>query len=229
MRAVRRQRVWGVELELEIDSSCPLPDLTESVRATCDLVDQTQENTVLELILMPSLEASWWPGDVSVQDVSRWEQALRRVERLRAHTLAVAHGVCVGPTLDALLTVDVRVATPDLRLVVAPGQGQPWPGMALYRLANQLGVARARQAVLLGKEILVERAMELGLIDQITDDTSSTLAGLASALGHRSGVDLAIRRQLLLEAPATSFELALGVHLAACDRELRQARRGFAP
>ncbi|KOG89867.1 enoyl-CoA hydratase, partial [Streptomyces varsoviensis] len=36
-----------------------------------------------------------------------------------------------------------------------------------------------------------------------------------------SGKDLAIRRQLLLDARTTSFEDALGPHLAACDRLLR--------
>ena len=36
------------------------------------------------------------------------------------------------------------------------------------------------------------------------------------------GAELAIRRQLMLEAPTATFEDALGVHLAACDRSLRR-------
>jgi len=37
------------------------------------------------------------------------------------------------------------------------------------------------------------------------------------------GRELSIRRRLLLEAASTSFEDALGAHLAACDRALRRA------
>ena len=44
-------------------------------------------------------------------------------------------------------------------------------------------------------------------------------------LGRVAGAEHAIRRQLLLEAATTSYEDALGAHLAACDRELRRLRR----
>jgi isomerase DpgB len=37
-----------------------------------------------------------------------------------------------------------------------------------------------------------------------------------------AGEELAIRRQLLLDAGHTRFEDALGSHLAACDRALRR-------
>jgi isomerase DpgB len=48
---------------------------------------------------------------------------------------------------------------------------------------------------------------------------------LAAAAG---GAELAIRRQLVLEAATTTFEDALGMHLAACDRALRRAAAGSA-
>jgi isomerase DpgB len=40
------------------------------------------------------------------------------------------------------------------------------------------------------------------------------------------GAELAIRRQLMLEAMTTTFEDALGTHLAACDRALRSVATG---
>jgi len=43
-----------------------------------------------------------------------------------------------------------------------------------------------------------------------------------------SGAELAIRRRLVAEAPATTLEDALGVHLAACDWALRRAATGAA-
>ena len=38
-----------------------------------------------------------------------------------------------------------------------------------------------------------------------------------------TGRELAIRRRLLLDATTTSYEDALGAHLAACDRAVRSA------
>jgi isomerase DpgB len=49
------------------------------------------------------------------------------------------------------------------------------------------------------------------------------LARSGRVTGAVAGAELAIRRQLLLDAPTVSFDDALGVHLAACDRAIRQA------
>ncbi|MEK8174877.1 hypothetical protein NKH77_54940 [Streptomyces sp. M19] len=43
-------------------------------------------------------------------------------------------------------------------------------------------------------------------------------------MGRISDQELAVRRQLLLEAASVEYDEALGVHLAACDRELRRLR-----
>lgn len=43
------------------------------------------------------------PQDLTIALISKWERALRRLERLRASTIAVADGDCGGMALDALL------------------------------------------------------------------------------------------------------------------------------
>ena len=69
--------------------------------------------------------------------VSKWERGLRRLERLDMTTVAMATGDCGGLALDALLATDYRVATSDVRLLVPVAGGATWPGMAIYRLAQQ--------------------------------------------------------------------------------------------
>jgi isomerase DpgB len=104
--------------------------------------------------------------------------------------------------------------------------------MALYRLARQAaGAALARRAVLLGTSIGATEAQAMGIIDDTADDGELALEKLEKAMraaGALPGAELAIRRQLVLEAPTTTFEDALGVHLAACDRALRRAAAGVA-
>jgi isomerase DpgB len=73
-------------------------------------------------------------------------------------------------------------------------------------------------------DVALERATELGLIDQVSEDISAAVLTAAVLTGRTSDQELAVRRQLLLEAASVEYDDALGVHLAACDRELRRLR-----
>jgi isomerase DpgB len=163
--------------------------------------------------------------DLSVALVSKWERALRRLERLPAVTVAVARGDCGGMAFDVLLATDYRIASSSVRLLLPAAVGAIWPGMALYRLARQASGSAVRRALLFGAPIKARDALRMQLVDELTDDPAAALAAAAEAAASLPGTELAIRRQLILEAPATSFEDALGVHLAACDRALRLLAR----
>jgi isomerase DpgB len=82
--------------------------------------------------------------------------------------------------------------------------------------------------VLLGIPIAAAEAVAMRLIDELTIDTKSALAAAAERASTFSGAEVAVRRQLMLDASADSFEDALGAHLAACDRMLRRASAGTA-
>jgi isomerase DpgB len=154
--------------------------------------------------------------------VSKWERALRRLERLARPTVAVVSGDCGGPALDALLATDFRIATPDARLLLTVHGDATWPGMSLYRLARHAGANQIRRAALLGAPIDTAEALALRLVDEVVNDTDAALADLAKLAAGITGKELAIRRQLIFDASRTSFEDALGSHLAACDRALRR-------
>jgi isomerase DpgB len=175
-----------------------------------------------------------WPhesGTHAIHLVTQWERTLRRVERLPAVVVAVVGaGVCRGPAFDLLLATDYRIATGDLRLELAGADGAVWPGMALYRLASQLGVAAARRLVVSRESLTALRAMEVGIIDEFAldgDGTASRIPDVIESLVGVGGKEFAIRRQLIIEAASSSFDEALGPHLAACDRALRLARQGM--
>lgn len=105
--------------------------------------------------------------------------------------------------------------------------GATWPGMALFRLARHgASTAAIRRAVLFGTPIEAADALALQLVDEVVDDPAAAEAVARQRAGAVGGSELAIRRQLLLDAPTTSFEEALGVHLAACDRVLRRSAVG---
>ncbi len=205
-----------------IDGARPLS--AETVQALNELCGQAEDAAVRTPLVL-RVGGAPIPATVPAPPlalVNKWERALRRLERLDLPTVALVSGDCGGVALEVLLATDHRIAAPGSRLLLPAEADGVWPGMALYRLANQAGIAATRQAVLFGGALPAERALALHLLDRIADDPSAALADTAEALIAASD-GIAIRRQLMLDAGTTSFEEALGRHLAACDRLLRRA------
>jgi isomerase DpgB len=209
-------------LETRIDGARPLSaDVIADLAAVCDKVERDNiGSVVIHVSGAPVLPSS---RDLTIGLVSNWERVLRRVERLPAVTVGIAEGECAGAAFEALLATDYRIALLPMRLLLPVSDGATWPGMGLYRLVRQAGGSQGRRSVLFGAALEVGDALRMQLIDEVAEDSAQALALAALLAASVSGPEVAIRRQLMLETPASSFEDALGVHLAACDRALRRA------
>jgi isomerase DpgB len=192
-----------------------------AMEAVCAAVESDKAAILLPVHVSGAPSGAWTHG-LDVALVTKWERCLRRLERLGVTTVAVASGDCGGPALDVLLATDYRIAAPGIRLSLSVDEEATWPGMAIYRLAHQVGGARVRRAVLFGACIDARESIEMGLIDELADDPARALDAAAEMAGTLSGREMAIRRQLMFDAATTSFEDALGRHLAACERALRR-------
>ncbi|WP_329009743.1 hypothetical protein OG271_25885 [Micromonospora rifamycinica] len=207
-------------LDVPVDTSAGLIALTGDVELLCRRTDE-ERPALLVLRLGGDGE---WPGPVGVHEVNKWERALRRLERLDVLTVAVADGACGPAAVEILFAVDMRAGLAGATLRLAAGADGAWPGMGVYRLAERLGPAAARRLLLatdLGTLSATE-ALHHGLLDEVVADLAARLAGLHRAAAGRA--DVWMRRSLLLSAGQTPFEVALGTHLAACDRVLRSDR-----
>ncbi|GAA2727335.1 enoyl-CoA-hydratase DpgB [Actinocorallia aurantiaca] len=213
---------------LDVDGDRPLSAaLVAEVHAFCDLVEDAPDGTAAVVRLSGTESSRLWPGPVGIDLVSRWEKALRRLERAPAARIAIASGLCGGPALEVLLTCDHRIGAPGVRFEFPVRDGGVWAGMAVHRLVAQSGGAVARRMVLFGAALPAERALADGLLDEIVEDPEQAAALLAGSIGRLASGELAIRRRLVHDAAVTGFEEALGMHLAACERTLsRTAARG---
>jgi isomerase DpgB len=210
------------ELVLRLDGSRPLS--AASVEELADLCDRAEDHREAGPVTVhvTGVPFDGWAAGLTVGLVSKWERVVRRFERLGRVTVAVGSGDCAGTALDLLLAADVRIVAPGTRLLFSWAGGATWPGMTVYRLTQQAGAAGIRRAVLLGVPIEADRALALNLVDEVSEDPATTLAELAEAACAMDGAETAIRRQLIFEAGSTTFEDALGAHLAAADRALRR-------
>jgi isomerase DpgB len=218
---VKRAEVSG-EPMLRLDGTRPLSAAV--VERLNDLCDHAEDHpgpgpVTLHVTGVPP---EGWAKDLTVGLVSKWERVVRRFERIGRVTVVVASGDCAGTALDLLLAADVRIVAPGTRLLLPWVGGTTWPGMTVHRLTQQAGSAGIRRAVLLGAPIEADRALALALVDAVSEDPATAVARLTASAGALDGAELAIRRQLVFEAGSTTFEDALGAHLAAADRTLRR-------
>ncbi|MEU7862440.1 enoyl-CoA-hydratase DpgB [Nonomuraea sp. NPDC049141] len=219
----------GDALSIRIDGALPVsPESIGKLRELCDRADDHEGGRPV-VVHVSGTPAHPRAEGLTVALVNKWEQALRRLERLAAPTVALASGDCGGRAFEALLATDYRIATPHTRFLMPLQAGAAWPGMGTFRMAQQAGAAGARRSVLFGMPITTAEALSLHLIDEIVADPDAARARTAELADVVSGQELAIRRQLLLNAETMSFEDALGTHLAACDRVLRRAAAEVAP
>lgn len=207
---------------LRIDDDLP-PFSTVLITALDGLCDHVEDAAGTGRLTLRLGTVPPTTGPVGIHEVNKWERVLHRLERAPAVTIAVVEQDCAGPTFEALLACDYRIARTGTQLSPPTAQGAPWPGMAIHRLATQLGAAYARRLVLFGTEMTATEAFHSGLVDVVTDDVEQALSEADSLTEPLLGTEVAVRRRLLLEASSTSFDESLGTHLSACDRALRRA------
>ena len=137
-------------------------------------------------------------------------QAFDRVAALPVPVIAVLSGHALGGGLELALAADLRLAlagaklgTPEVTLGMISG----W--MGVRRLAETIGVARARQMTLLGLPITAAQALEWGLVNAVAENPDE--------LEQQLGVWLA---RLCSNGP-TAMELTKGI-LASMHADFRQ-------
>ncbi|MBA3545390.1 MAG: enoyl-CoA hydratase/isomerase family protein [Nannocystis sp.] len=166
-------------------------------------------------------------------------ETISRLEQTPKLVIAALNGHCVGGGLEIALAADLRVARrgaarcglPEVKLGVLPGTG------GTQRLVRALGKAKAIELMATGETFDFDRALALGLVNQVWDAEHSA-AFLAQAREYAAQFvpPRAASRAvgLIKRACQTGAELSLQDGLAL-ERELQQrlftgddAREGIA-
>lgn len=182
-----------------------------------------EEPSIRVLVLAGAGERAFCGGnDVSEFDAIRADpaaaecyNAMQRtaaeaVRELNKPVVAAVHGYCLGAGLEFALMSDFRICTADARLgVPAVKLGLPYRLEDILKVVDVVGLARAREMVLLGRQYGGEEAFALGIVHRLVPDR----AALAEAANE-------IARELAENAPLS---------LAAAKVAFREAARRDAP
>jgi enoyl-CoA hydratase len=133
-----------------------------------------------------------------------------RLAALPVPTVAAIEGNALGGGLELALCCDLRVAAesarlglPEVRLGVMPGSG------GTQRLPRLIGLARAKELILLGELIDAATALEFGLVTRVVAD------GAAESTAREIGETIAQRGPMAVREAKAALDVALEVPLAA--------------
>ena len=101
----------------------------------------------------------------------RGQRLMNKITELPQKMVAAVNGYCFGGALDLALACDRRIASPNARFA-HPGAGlgiiTGWGGT--QRLPRLVGTANALELFFTASPIDAERALAIGLVDEITDE-----------------------------------------------------------
>jgi enoyl-CoA hydratase/carnithine racemase len=106
-------------------------------------------------------------GDFGLDDFIAWESMMVALERLDCLTVAAINGHCLGGGLQLALVCDYRLASEEALIGLPAVKECLIPSMALYRLPRLIGMARAKELILLGDLISAREAEHYGVLNRV--------------------------------------------------------------
>jgi enoyl-CoA hydratase len=112
----------------------------------------------------------WYAYDTieAYQEGYRGGKIFAALEELPVVTIAAISGTCLGGGCELALSCDIRICTPDATFgqpEILLGNGPSWGGY--YRLARTVGIAAAKEMILLGDTYTAAEAHRLGLVNRV--------------------------------------------------------------
>ena len=95
-------------------------------------------------------------------------RAERAIEGLRKPTIAMIHGYCIGGGAGLALACDIRFADTRAKFAITPAKlGLVYSLESTKRVVDLAGPSRAKWILMSGLQIPAERALQLGLVDEL--------------------------------------------------------------
>ena len=152
-----------------------------------------------------------------------FRDALGAVAAIPRFTIAAITGVALGGGCELALACDWRICAegarlgqPEILLGIIPGGG------GTQRLPRLVGVARAKEIILTGRQVSADEALRIGLVDEVVPATEVLDRALAKAAELAAGAVVAQGYAKAAVDEGTETTLAWGL-----DRELELFEQVF--
>ena len=114
-------------------------------------------------------------------------------------TIAAIDGFALGGALELALACDLRIASPETRL------GFPEVGLGLIpcyggtqRLSRLVGLSPALDMILTGRQITAKEALQIGLVNRISEETLQTALEIANIVARNAPIALGLAKEAVV-------------------------------
>ena len=129
-------------------------------------------------------------------------EAIEALEAYPYPTVAAVNGHAIGGGLEVALACDLRVAALEARMGMPPAKlGLIYSHTGLRKFIDAVGVSRARELFLVGRNIDAERALDWGLVNSVhhDDELEQAAIDLAVEIAGNAPLSLAGNKRVIRE------------------------------
>lgn len=118
--------------------------------------------------------------------------AIEALEGYAYPVVAALNGHAIGGGLELALTADIRLGAPGIKLGMPPAKlGLVYSHTGLRKFIEVCGLANTCELFYVGRNVDVERAREMGLVNRVVDDVAEAGLSLASEIAANAPLSLA--------------------------------------
>lgn len=141
------------------------------------------------------------------------QSTFNALEQCRIPIIAAVHGACIGGAFDMIAACDMRYATTDATFKIQEINLAMMADLGgLQRLPYLLPDAVLRELAFTGTALTAERALSLGLVNEVFPDQKAMLAhvmGVADAIASRAPLAISASKEAINFARDHSIQDAL--------------------
>lgn len=136
--------------------------------------------------------------------------ALAGLDSCEIPIIAAINGHAIGGGLEVALACDLRISEPSAMFGMPPAKlGLVYSHTGLRRFIDAIGVPRTRELFLLGRRIDADRALDWGLVNEVSDagKVGDVALEMAKELAGNAPLSIAGNKRILRELAAAAAEL----------------------
>jgi len=158
--------------------------------------------------------------DASEHKILFEDMVLRRLARLPMPTIAAIDGPALGGGFELALACDLRVLKRGVAVGLTEARIGGLAGSGAVRLTHLVGPARAKELLFTGETIADDKALALGLVNEVVDEGAALdrARDLAAAIASRGPVSNRLAKELVDAALDLPLDAALSMSTTAQQR-----------